>query len=828
MLSFIKSVKFYLRLLPLIILAFCSSLTTYAQSDTSFLNRAITSLEKYKTTLPIEKVYLHVDKSSYYTGDTIWYKAYTVAGLHHQLSALSGVLYVELIGPADTVLARQNLRLTSGITWSDMPIPAAGKPGNYYIRAYTNWMRNAGADHFFYKKIHVSDYSNDVVAANKVAASNPDVQFFPEGGELVYGLRTKVAVKAINVKGLGQDIRGSVIDNDGDVIVDFETQHLGMGAFAFTPQVGKTYKAKIVTDKGETSFNVDLPKPAQKGFSMGINNRKKDSIYIKLAANEALFKEKQHSKFYITAQTGGKVYYATSGTLEDMIFTAAVDKKRFPSGIVQFTLFSDTEEPLNERSAFVLNNDTLKLGINTISGSTARQKMQINLNSKNPAGQNTQGAFSVAVINESIIDDDEPDGNILSNLLLTSELKGTVEKPGYYFTNPNEQTNADLDVLMLTQGYQHFEWKTVLAGTAPVITYLPQTGLELSGTVKTFSGKLVPNGKVSLIATKDSLLTDTTLDSKGNFKFTDLDLSDSAKVILSAKKINNGNMVDIFLSKPDIPEIVNPIGGTETHNIIIDSDSLLNKFSVNYKRQINQQLKNIHQLNEVTIKASKKRNRPKPDVTNSANLNGPGMADQIISAEQLNPSTFLNDGLLGMVRGVVIKKEVAYSYLVIMHTPSGSSPPPMVLIINGALQRGGFGLNDILTNSVKTVEVLTSKQFLGIYGGDADGGALVVTLKTGAELASTIPSSGTLKLYFNGFYKAKEFYSPKYDNPKANTQIADLRSTVYWNPNIITDKDGKATFEYFNADTKGTYKVVVEGIDDDGNLGRLVYRYKVE
>ena len=108
---------------------------------------------------------------------------------------------------------------------------------------------------------------------------------------------------------------------------------------------------------------------------------------------------------------------------------------------------------------------------------------------------------------------------------------------------------------------------------------------------------------------------------------------------------------------------------------------------------------------------------------------------------------------------------------------------------------------------------------------------MVITMKHGSEhnyLTSENPS-GLISYVFKGYYAARAFYSPKYDKPNTgNYQTADLRSTIYWNPNIITGKDGKASFEYYNADTKGTYRVVIEGIDDNGNIGRQVYRYKVE
>jgi len=116
-----------------------------------------------------------------------------------------------------------------------------------------------------------------------------------------------------------------------------------------------------------------------------------------------------------------------------------------------------------------------------------------------------------------------------------------------------------------------------------------------------------------------------------------------------------------------------------------------------------------------------------------------------------------------------------------------------------------------------------------IYGGKGSVGVVIITTKRGAdEVDMTIPSPGTVTYRAKGFYKVREFYSPQYDDPKTNKEIADLRTTIYWNPMLQTDKDGNASFEYFNAGSKGNYKVVVEGIDVNGNLGRQVYRYKVD
>jgi hypothetical protein len=159
----------------------------------------------------------------------------------------------------------------------------------------------------------------------------------------------------------------------------------------------------------------------------------------------------------------------------------------------------------------------------------------------------------------------------------------------------------------------------------------------------------------------------------------------------------------------------------------------------------------------------------------------------------------------------------------------GPKPPAMAIIIDGIIIDGNH-LNDINANDIASIEVLRSGSYLAIYGSNAPGGALVVTTKRGGEDSRRVtpkPFLGLLAYPYVGYYKAKTFYAPKYV-ANSNKQIPDLRNAVYWNPNMITKKDGTATMAYFNDDTKGIYRVVVEGIDDEGNLGRQVFRYKVE
>lgn len=800
------------------------TISASAQTDSVFLNHAISALKNQPVT---EKVYLHLDKQNYGFGDTIWYKAYTVVGEHHQLSALSSVLYVELISPKDSMVARQILPLVSGTGWSDIPLLPTLKQGNYRIRAYTNWMRNAGPDYFYNQKIRIGGIPVETNTQKPTTQVNPDVQFFPEGGELVNGIRSRIAFKAMSTKGLGEAIKGTVEDNEGDIVADFASQHLGMGEFAFTPQSGKTYKAKI-SGAGEAGFTVELPKAQEEGYTLALNNSEPDSIYIKVAVNEKTLNGQKNSTFYIIAQSSGKVYYTSESKLEGLVYSAKVEKSRFPSGIAQFTLFSQSGEPLAERVAFIQNSDTLKLSLAASSAYNTRGSVKLNLDAKGPDNNPVAGSFSVAVINESLVGTDEQaESTILNNLLLTSDLKGYVEQPNYYFINVNDQKRADLDLLMSSQGYRKFEWKQALNNYGSTTTYQPEKSLDLAGTVKTSSGVPIPDARVNLIATKDNLLRDTTTDANGNFKFADLSLMDTTSLVLKARKNNNDDRVIISIKPTEYPAIT-AFGkdNAETKAIQPEALAAMQKKYTDYEVDQQHELtKNGILLKQVTIHG----NRPpkSPELIHSSNLNGPGHANQIIMGDVVEGCVTLSDCLNGKVFGVKFGSDgTPYSNRV----RSISGPASMVIIVDGIIMDGKH-LNDLNASDIYSIEVLRSGSYLAIYGSNAPFGALVITSKRGGEDAKRLtpkPFYGLLAYNFTGYYKTKTFYTPKYAGPKTDAQQPDAHTTIYWNPNIITDKDGKASFAYFNNDTKGAYRVVIEGIDDNGNLGRMVYRYKVE
>ncbi|TWI95950.1 TonB-dependent receptor-like protein [Mucilaginibacter frigoritolerans] len=823
--------------IPLFIFSILITTLTYAQTDSLILKHHIDALEQYAENNPAEKVHLHLNSPWYGLGDTIWFKAYTVIGNHHQPSTLSGILYAELINGGDTVVQRLILPLHLGMANGDFVVPYTYKSGTYRLRAYTNWMRNDSA-YYYDELINIGGLAafptavkaQTILPLNNSASSNItdiDVQFFPEGGYLVNGLRSKVAFKAINSAGISENIQGSVTDQDGNEIASFTSQHAGMGQFALLPEPGKQYKAKITTTNGST-FTVNLPQAQDSGFTLTINNAA-DSIYVKVAANQTYFNSNQNAPFYLLAQAGGKCYYSGSGKLLNPVFTTVLDKARFPSGIVQFTLFSQTGEPLNERVVFIKKAAELSLALSThMQSYEPRDSVSISLEAKKADIKGVVGSFSVSVTDETDIPvDEQAEYTIFTDLLLTQELKGHIENPNYYFINNNDQARTDLDLLMLTQGYHRFEWKKILAGKIEEPIFKPETSLSLLGIVKTQSNKPVPNGMVRLTSIKDFFSADTLTDASGNFTFKNVNLPDSTKAIINARKINGGRNVKIIIRETQYPSVNKRNKQTANAVSATTPESVLAAMKKTYTEEQQRGLKNVIQLKQVEVK-SKKNEFFDPTLSDnmkfSGNLNGPGNADQVFLGSKLIGCAKLSECLQGRLFSVIWRNGLPYS----LHTTRLRGGGPMAIMIDGA-QASPNDLDDINPDDVYAIEVLTSISYLSIYGSSAPNGALLITLKHGAGAADNVhyPVDGLVTYKFKGYYKEREFYSPRYESKNTST-VADIRKAIYWNPNIITDANGKASFGYFNAGSKGTYRVVIEGIDGEGNLGRQVLRYEVK
>jgi len=793
----------------------------FSQPGKTDFNNVLSHIESLRKNRPVENIYIHFDKPYYAAGDTIYFKTYVTLNELHKPTPLSEVVHVDLITPQNRIINSIRLKLKQGTAYADFELPDSLPAGIYRIRAYTRWMLNEGSSSFFNQMIPIGSIRKQPrqadISTEQLQSNKPDIRFFPEGGELLTDVELKVAFKAIGTDGLGMKVKGIIVDNDGKEITRFQSAHLGMGFFYLKPEEGKSYSAKLTFGDG-SNVTADLPKANPNGMALSADNESPDTAIINVLTTKDYLKEHQNEDITLLIYSGGTPSMAQA-KLNGENIDFAIDKRHLHSGIMRITLFSSQSEPMSERLLFIMNHDQINLQVKSEKPVyDKREKVEISLKAENQTKTPVQGNFSVSVINEDIIKVDEnKESTIYSNLLLTSGLNGYIEQPNYYFVKSGDEVAANLDILMLTQGYRHFLWKQILADSLAPLQYKAESFLQLQGFVGTLSGKSVKNEKVTLSdpTGKGPELKEIT-DSAGRFIFKNLEFIDTVHFTITAAK----NTSRIMLSSNPSP-IINKdnIPGPTP-----DADSIMIAYlKIQAIDQEFKTAKAVKVLKEVTVTAKKK---DSPYYTES--LAGVAFANQVLHGNEIKGDGTLSNQLMGRLHGVTfVNGGIPTLDVNVNSMQSGSRP--MILVVDGVEIRPP-NVNEINSNEIETIEVLSLGNTNNYFAsGDGGGGVLVITTKNPREIeVESSLDANVLQVSVLGFYKAREFYSPKYEAADTSNAGKDLRTTVFWKPDVIIDKDGNASFNFYNADIKGIYRVVVEGIDENGDIGRQVYRYRVQ
>lgn len=878
------------------------------------LDEVLGKLERYSAEYPHEKVYLHFDKPYYAVGDDIWFKGYVTIGAYNQLSGLSKILYVELIGPEDRVVQSIRLPLIAGVTMGDFQLADSLDEGNYRIRAYTNWMRNFEADTFFDRTLTVGNARTDNIVTHstfsfenspvhrvhaeiaftdlhggpfadmdanyqvviegrniargrettdehgrivfdfvnkqpfnlqsgevlltlyapdrppigkriplKTTSNTNRIQFFPESGRLVAGNFTKVAFKAMAPEGVGIGVSGYLQNGAGDRVATFESEHAGMGHFSFMPQADSSYTA-VVTYADGSQAEVGFPEVSASGYALTVNNQPDKQLFVQAFASDDLVNGQEVS---MLVQRNGTVFYASKGRQTKNKLVFSIPRDNVPEGVVQVTLFVADRIPVAERTLFNYNGASL-LPLEVTTDREAygkREKVTVRLTAGRPSDTSRVATLSAAVVDmERVpIDSTVREGNIYASLLLNSDVKGYIETPAYYFEATDAARRRHLDNLMLTQGWSRINWRDLMGGRNPVMPHVPEQDLRISGTVTKRNGKTpVPNATVTLLSTSNMLaVIDTVTDADGRFNFDRLLFYDDTKFVVQARDERGRKHVDIILDEVPRQQVTR---NRNAPDATVDVNQSIQSYLKNTQTQFEELEK--YGLKEKTILLEEVKvteQAEKKAVRHSSNLNGPGNADQVITAEELSMGcATLEMCLQGRLHGVIFRNGVPYS--------TRSFNQPMQIVLDGMYMEAD-ALSMIDPFDVETVEVLRGIGNTAIYGSRGGGGVLIITTKRGDSegYSRDLYTPGIVTHSPQGYYEVREFYAPDYSAPADSLAgMQDFRTTIHWAPNIVTDENGVASFEFYTADVPGTYRVVVEGLDVYGRLGRAAHYITVE
>ncbi len=795
--------------------------------DDPFTARLLARFDAYIHQFPTEKVYLHTDRDQYLPGETIWISGYLADGISHAVDSVSGVLYVELIDPmVRRRVLRAQLRATGGRAPGQLTLPDSLKAGVYQLRAFTSYMRNFSPAYYFTKTITVLSADAAIRPAPAVATPVVDLQFMPEGGQLVAGLSSRVAFRAVDQSGRGCAVAGFVLDAKRDTVVGFSSQRLGMGYVNFQPEAGQTYTA-FRQQPGGPAVPVPFPAIQPVGVVMTVDNlSNKDNIRVFVTHNRPLPAGNIPAELTLVAQTRGVVVQVAKAPLGKKSFTVQLPRQPFPEGIAQLTLFDETHTPVCERLIFVEKNNRLNIRVNATQPVVKpRGKVDLDLTVTNADGQPVSAAVSLAVTDGQLVAPDTNAATLVSNLLLTSDLAGTVEQPGYYFQASHPSRLLDLDLLLMTQGWRRFTWQQVLTDSLTTPRYPIEAGLSLTGRViranQKTAGKVRLTFMLSLPDSSRTVLAGES-DEIGAFGAYGLDFADSTSVLIQAVRGKNDRSVAITLDQLLQPAVVvtnvpfNPMVFARN-----DYDEFIRR--TREYQAIERQIRGNREvlLKEVSVKAKRTVERDLRKIYSTP--------DATVKFDQLNTAGALTvlDVIRGRVAGVQVTGNGFNTSVQIRGITSltGSSEPLFVL---DGMQTEKETIFSIPVSDVDYVDVLKGPS-AAIYGSRGAGGVIVVMTKRGApdHDFSKDPAAGTLLAKVLGYSLVREFYAPRYDQPQPVTR-PDYRATLHWAPLIRTDAAGRASVSFFASDTKTLLHIVAEGVGPTGQPGTATAQLRVD
>ncbi len=751
-----------------------------------------------------EKLYLQTDKPYYGAGENIWIKGYLLNSITHRSLEFSNYIYVELIEPQGEVVSRVKIKRDSVGFNGYMYLEPKLKTGDYLLRGYTKWMTNGDTDFLFKKNIEVvspivSDYAateqEDSRATKKSKAvdvdqSAPqgldyDLQFFPEGGNLLDGVMQQVAFKALAEDGLSIGVEGTIYNAADEPICDIESVHKGMGVITLCAFDGESYYAEVKSDDGRTK-RFDLPVVEPQGAALKVACVGDRYIYqVQTQTPEVL--------------SGSKVIIHSRGEIiavDESIALQAhfVNSNNLNDGVCVFSLVSADDKVISERVIFKKPSQMPAVTIESnASNYSRRQRASLKINVTGSDGAPAQGEFAVAVTDNASVHLDPLNDNILSYLLLSSEIKGYVEDPMFYFSSTHAETTRYLDLVMMTQGWRRFDLEQILAGITPVKMYNYEETSTISGRVKGFFGNAARNPKITILCSRLNYADMFELDKSQMFRVEGLLIPDSTDYVLQALGKSGGKTLALEMDPELFPE--SECGVFERKEELYVPEAFVNQTTQKYFYDGGMSIIDLEAVEVVANQSLGTREGYDEFATVGSSRS---------DLEHMSGVTFPN---------------IIQSY------------PGMRVTTLGANYRNDTAMVRFLVDDnyveYSSVEYLTADdiEFIGFYYGanaveymDAGGGIFVITLREGSKVME-VQRPNIAVVSHLGYQEPTEFYQPAYGDPKVSSSTKpDLRTTIYWNGALTPDANGDIEFDLFTADNATSYTVTFEGVTTEGEI----------
>ena len=840
----------------ILILIVCNLLTAYVSGEVppakvvfqQYMNQAQT----FANNFPREKAYLHFDNTSYYVGDTIWFKAYVTLAGQQIFSQISRPLYVELVDQTGHITDKQIIKLTQGEGNGQFVLPHSMLSGYYEVRAYTRWMLAFSEPQYFSRTFPIYQLTNSDKLERSITTyelspsmeNRPletkeklSVRFFPEGGQLVEGVTSQVAFKAESKDEGNIELSGTIYTKEGAEISSFETLHDGMGHFKYTPSAQPAV-AKV--DFQGKKYELTLPQALPNGYVLStVNNA--GALLVKVSCNAAT---PQDTLAVFISHQGRPYVHQLISCRADTPQEFILPTRKLPAGVLQVSLINRAGNTLCERFVFSNPRAPLQLSAEGLKEVyTPYAPIRCELQVKNAKGEPISGDVSVSIRDAVRSDYLEYDNNIFTDLLLTSDLKGYIHQPGYYFASPSPRKQTELDILLIVHGWRKYDMSQAIS-TAPFTPLqLPEAQLVLNGQVKsTILKNKLKDIALSVIVKKDDqfITGGTVTDENGRFTIPVEDFEGTTEAVIQTRKVGKERNKDAsILIDRNFSPAPRAYGYKELHPEWKDLTHWQQKaenFDSLYMDSI-RKVEGLYVLDEVEIKSKRRQGNNMAtkineksidayyDVRRSVDLlrdNGKIVTTIPELMEKLSPQfdwDRSNDKLT--------YRQKPICYIMDNHILSETETQMMLTEVDGLasiiISKGTGGIDDEIIQNTKMSEV-TDSTGVDISKLDKYSVFYLIPLPRRDVLnKSQTAVLGTRQTVIQGYTHALEYYSPAYPTKELYMDKVDKRRTLYWNPSVRTDENGKAVIECYNNQYSTPVIIQAETMSKDGQIGSMKY-----
>lgn len=712
----------------------------------------------------------------------------------------------------EATLLRKKYPVAGATVKGNIDLPDTLSQGNYFVTAFTAAIINYSDENFVYRK---NLFVFNPVHSNLSKTSNPNpsaisLKFFPESGHLVDDLVTVVAFKAEDAFGKPVEVTGIIKADDGFTI-PFKSFHDGIGKVAIRPRAGKIYTATI----NGSPLSYPLPSIQKSGINLKIQDEKGGKMFT---LSRSKTDKESYQKITLVAQINNQVVYENEIDFEDYpSIKGHLLTENLSSGILHFTVFNKDGAPLAERLSFVDNKEYVtNVNLTALKkGTGKRQENSIEINFPD----SLQRSFSVSVTDASGYSD-KAKSTIISELLLTSDLKGKVFNAAWYFQTKNDSASQALDNLMLTHGWSRFNWKKIKETETTSKKLDEKYLIYISGIVKASNNTPVNGGQLNIYADSEDSATQNfqlNVNTQGKFIMDSMIFYGKTKIFYNYSSQGKTKPVTLVFDSTYSDNIrIFPLSAEDlsTANSIMLSPDEINSRYQNSKSSIS----TPKDIQSVTLKA--KTSKKPIDIVNEKYTTGVFRQMGKVNLDNINqPPSNTSMSVIDYIKNSIRQVQLEGGRFVNPKTMSlGSGVKWTVAVFIDAVPAEVTNLRALRMDEIAMVKFYDP----GFVGASSSGPGGAIAVFTKKDFIEAPKPEKMNYVEYNGYSITKEFYSPDYTSPDPKHDIADNRTTLYWNPSLYSDAENRSVkLNFFNNDFSKKFKVVVTGFSANGKLIHL-------